>query len=311
MASFELKSGQSLRKGIRRIARKQMEKALEQLTGVAGHRRDEVVHEARKCFKRIRAVARLVRPAIGERLYREVNYHFRDLGRPLTQVRDAKILIETLDALVDHFHDRVAGHSFDSVRKELQANLRKVRRDVLDEQDALAAVAAGVREELERVEQWTDVRNKWTAIGGGLRRVYKSARRAFAEADTANPDTMALHEWRKQTKYLRYQLEILQPVWCEMVGDWADQADWLGEFLGDDHDLAVLRQFIANDPKRFGENGSLEVLLALIERRRAELQRDANRLGERLYQDQPGEVARRLKGWWKSWQQESRQPQLA
>jgi phosphoribosyl-ATP pyrophosphohydrolase len=49
--SFELKPAESLRKGIRRIVRKQMDEALEHLTGPHKGSRDAAVHEARKCFK--------------------------------------------------------------------------------------------------------------------------------------------------------------------------------------------------------------------------------------------------------------------
>src|SRR5262245_1303063 len=97
--SIELNPDESLRKNIRRIVRAQMDEALEGRTGPHEGSRDEAVHEARKAFKKIRSVLRLVRPVIDEEKYREENIHFRDAGRPLTEVRDAKILIETLDHL--------------------------------------------------------------------------------------------------------------------------------------------------------------------------------------------------------------------
>ena len=110
--TFELKPDESLRRGIRRIARKQMDLALEELTGAHAGGRDQAVHEARKAFKKVRAVLRLVRPVIGEAAYRAENSCFRDAGRPLTEVRDAKILIETLDGLVERFHEHIAGRHF-------------------------------------------------------------------------------------------------------------------------------------------------------------------------------------------------------
>src|SRR5215475_14207002 len=131
--SFELKPGQSARKNVRRIARKQLDDALEQLTGTVGAR-DEAVHEVRKSLKKVRAVLRLVRRAIGEATYRAENTCFRDTARPLTEVRDARILIETLDNLIEHFKGHVVGRSFDDVRKAMEANLRAVRKRVLEEQ---------------------------------------------------------------------------------------------------------------------------------------------------------------------------------
>jgi hypothetical protein len=203
--SFELNPDESLRKNIRRILRDQMDKALEYLTGPHEGSRDEAVHEARKSFKKLRAVLRLVRPVVDERSYREENTCFRDAGRPLTEVRDAKILIETLDHIAEHFKEHVVGRSFDEVRRELQKKLRVVRKRVLDEQDAFAVVAKAVRQAHGRVKAWADVPNKWMAVGEGLKDVYRRAGDAHEEA-IADPTVETLHEWRKQAKYLRYQL---------------------------------------------------------------------------------------------------------
>jgi hypothetical protein len=43
------------------------------------------------------------------------------------------------------------------------------------------------------------------------------------------------------------------------------------------------------------------VLLALIDRRRAELEHEAMLLGRRFFQDSPADFARRLKSYCKTW----------
>src|SRR6516225_5475965 len=117
--SFQLRPEESLRKSLRRIVRYQMDAVLEELTQAQKGPRDEVVHEVRKSLKKLRAVLRLVRPVIGEKSYRRENTCFRDAGRPLTEVRDARILVETLDKLVEHFKEHIAGKSFADIRKAL------------------------------------------------------------------------------------------------------------------------------------------------------------------------------------------------
>lgn len=308
--SFELKPDMSLRKNLRRIARQQIDDALEVMTGDRQGSRDEAVHEARKCFKRIRALLRLVRPVIGEATYRKENTCFRDAGRPLTEVRDAKILIETVDKLAEHFKEHVAGRSFADVRQALQDNLRAVRKQVLDDQQAFAVVTGVIRQARPRVRDWTDVPGKWWAVGAGLEAVYGRAGDALEDAN-ADATVDNLHEWRKQTKYVRYQLEVLRPLWPERLGELANETDKLGDLLGDDHDLAVLRNLLTDDPDRFGDEGDLEVLLALIDRRRAELEQEATLLGERFFQDRPHEFARHLKGYWRTWQSARKQPDEA
>ena len=50
--SFELKPGQSARKNVRRITRKELDDAMELLTGTGRGSRDEAVHEVRKSLGR-------------------------------------------------------------------------------------------------------------------------------------------------------------------------------------------------------------------------------------------------------------------
>jgi CHAD domain-containing protein len=298
--AFAFKPNQSVAKGVARIASKEMEDSLEMLGDQRPVSRDEAVHEVRKSFKKIRAVLRLVRPIIGERCFQEENSVFRDAARPLTEVRDAQILIETIDNLRNHFHDRVRERSFHSIRQELVANHREIRKRVLDEPDTFTTVAGVVRQALDRIDSWSDVNDRWKSVGEGLEEVYQQARQAFHQADT-DPTVENLHEWRKQAKYLRYQLELLEPTWPEQMKALAEQTDHLGELLGDDHDLAVLRQTLTGDPDRFGDEATREVLLALIDRRRAELEQEAKHLGQLLFQDRPSDFTGRLKGYWKTW----------
>jgi CHAD domain-containing protein len=277
-----------------------MEEALEQLTAPHQRSRDEAVHEARKHFKKIRAVLRLVRPMIGTRRYCQENTCFRDAGRPLTEVRDAKIAMETLDQLMEHFQEHVVGRSFRTSRQALQENLRAVRKRVLDEQNAFALVAETVRQARRRLKRWADVPNRWAALGHGLEAVYRRASDAHEKA-AADPTVAKLHEWRKQAKYLGYQLEILRPLWPERMEELADEADQMGELLGADHDLAALRQMLTDDSKGSGDESDREVLLALIDRRRAELEQEALLLGRRFFQGRPQDFARQVKGYWKAW----------
>jgi CHAD domain-containing protein len=297
--SLQLKSDQSLRKNLRRIARKQIDSALEELTGPKSATRDEAVHEARKSLKKVRAVLRLVRPVIGEADYRDENTCYRDAARPLTEVRDARILIETLDKTAEHFEDYIAGRSFADVRKKLEDNLRAVRRRVLDKHQAFVVVAETISQARSRLKDWTDVPNRWSSIGPGLEKVCRQARTAFTDA-ASDPSVPKLHEWRKQAKYLRYQLEVLQPLWPQRIDELASECDKMGELLGDDHDLAVFRQ--TSIDKQLGQDDAERgALLALIDRRRIELVQEVLLLGDRFFREKPKELSRQLKGYWRRW----------
>jgi hypothetical protein len=73
----------------------------------------------------------------------------------------------------------------------------------------------------------------------------------------------------------------------------------LTELLGDDHDLAGLADLLREATAgRWGDPPAREALLALIDRRRAELQRSARELGQRVDRDQPEVLVARLGTRW-------------
>lgn len=295
--AFRLRDGEPVRKGIRRLARRQLEGALDGLRSGGGH--DDAVHDARKRFKRVRAVLRLVRDELGEKVYGRENTCLRDAGRPLTEVRDAKVLLETLAKLAEHFADRAKAGAFDGVRKWLQAHRKAVRKRVLKEEDAITVVTEAVAGARDRLRGWDIGHKGWPALRRGLKRVYKQGYRA-ADAALTDPTTENLHEWRKQAKYLWHQLQILEPLWPGLLDELGNQLHQLTQLLGDEHDLAVLRQTTAADPETFG-GGALEMLFALIDSRREELREEASLLGRRLYCDRPPVFTARMKTFWKAW----------
>jgi hypothetical protein len=53
------------------------------------------VHQARKSTKRVRAVLRLVRADLGEKIYKYENQTLRDAARRIAPVRDSLVAVET------------------------------------------------------------------------------------------------------------------------------------------------------------------------------------------------------------------------
>ena len=133
-----------------------------------------------------------------------------------------------------------------------------------------------------------------SAAFGGLKRVYQQGYRALG-AVTADPTTDNLHEWRKQAKYLWHQVQLLEGIRPKAMKELARRVHTLTQWLGDDHDLAVLRQKLTADGK--GPHGAdgLNSFFDAIESRRDELRRKAIVLGQRVYRRGPKSFARRIK----------------
>ena len=307
--SFELKKREAIPEGIRRVVCKRIDKALEAVGGKRRGVSDRDVHEARKRFKEIRGALRLVRDELGEKHFRRENRTFRDAGRPLSAVRDAKVLVDSLDGLIAHFNGRVKPRSVSTLKRLLVDRRRETRDRVLGRDHAVSGIVRHVRAARKRVAGWPLEQRGWKAIEVGLQTVYRQGRRAMRAARAARAtatratrgDTSdePMHEWRKRTKDLRYQLELLQGVWPEMLDPLVDQAHRLTDLLGEDHDLAVLRD-VAREEATNGSAVDAELLFALIGERRESLQKDAIELGQKLYEERPRAFVARLHGYWKT-----------
>jgi CHAD domain-containing protein len=72
---YRLRAQEDAADGVRRIARGQTDLAVEHLDESSGD--GAAIHEARKAFKRLRALVRLSRDALGDEVYRRENAAFR------------------------------------------------------------------------------------------------------------------------------------------------------------------------------------------------------------------------------------------
>jgi CHAD domain-containing protein len=299
--AFQLSAKESVSDGITRNVRRQIEKALKHLGAKSkpsqrGVSQNEAVHEVRKCFKRVRAALRLVREELGDDVYREENWCFRDAARPLTEVRDAEVLVESVDKLAQQFAEAIEPGALAKIREALLANQQEVTRRVLDEGKAFAAVKEAAARSLARLSGWRIERTGWAALESGLRRVYRAGHRALALA-LENSSVENLHEWRKQTMYLWHQLQLLEGAWTGSEKDLVERTHQQSTLLGEDHDLAVLRETLAADPLAYGGHRILKGVFAVIDRRRQELERQAFALGQELYKDPPKVFTSRIETW--------------
>jgi CHAD domain-containing protein len=312
--AFRLKAEESVSDGIRRNVRRQIEKVLKHLgtqrkprqRGASENEPD--LKEVRKSFKKVRAALRLVREDLGDDVYRDENLCFRDAGRLLREVRDAQVLVETMDKLAPQpSAATIEAGAFTRIREALLSNQQEVTRCVLDEDGASAAVEEVASRALARLPDWRIERDGWAAVERGLRRVYQAGQRALALA-AEDSSVKNLHEWRKQARHLRSQLQLLEAAWTGSEKELDDRTRNLSQLLGDDHDLAILRDTLAADPLVYGGHRILKGLFAVIDGRREELKRQVFAIGRKLYKDPPKIFTSRIEAYWKAWAAEIEAP---
>ena len=121
-------------------------------------------------------------------------------------------------------------------------------------------------------------------------------RRALAE-----PTSEHFHLWRKRVKYLRHQMEILEPLWPEVVGAYARSLGHLGDILGEEHDVSLLLELIGGSPELCPDPMERSLLAALARQRRSDLRLASATLGARAYAEPAPRLVRRFAAYWEAW----------
>lgn len=294
----ELRNDEAGLQGVRRVFQGWIEDASDALR--KKRITDTGIHDARKQLKKARAALRLLRDAIGEVAYRRDNIALRDAARPLGVARDSRVLISALDDLVERYAPATRS-------LQLEKFKRVLRKDQSTARHAITPTLANkqrkaLRDVSSNSKRWRLQGEDWQIIGGGLGRIYRGGKKGMQTAarSRASED---LHDWRKQVKYLWHQLQILEPAWPDMLSELADQTHKLADHLGDDHDLAVLREKIAAHTEAFDDKDR-DALLALLDRRRKQLQNKAFKLGERIFEEKPRRFVSRLGRYWQLWREQ-------
>jgi CHAD domain-containing protein len=289
---FRLGDGERVPDGLRRIARGQLDMSIERLNGDTDEDLGTAVHETRKSLKRLRATVRLARDELGVEVYRRENVAFRDAGRRLGGARDSQVLLETLDALTDRYPDEARPERFERFKRTLVGQHGAAQRRLRDGV-AVAEVLGELRRARARVGDWQLEPEGVDALAPGFKRIYRRGRRAYRAA-CQEPSTENLHELRKRAKYLWYAAQVVRPAAPKKMKRIARRAHELSTITGEDHDLALLAQRAGERRDRFPDETAAGELTALVERRRAELQREALDLARRVFRKKPRKVARPL-----------------
>lgn len=263
----------------------------------AGDAPHETVHELRKQMKKIRAVLRLVRDTT--EVYAEWNVFFRDLGRMLSDLRDAQAHLEALDMLFAQYGDKIYKNALGRIRNKVRAYRGKLREETLEQDRVLEKIRVALESRCGELKDLPMSHPGPFMLTKGVRRTYKRGRNAFEHArESTHPEI--LHEWRKRVKYLRYQLLAVQEIWPAWTRKWEDELHRLSDFLGADRDLFELNEFL--EAKGIAASGKpdAQLVAGLIAKHRHEMQQHALLLGARLYDQAPDTFRELLRTCWQA-----------
>jgi len=295
--AYHFKHDESVERGVQRCAREQLDKAVGEVDDPSLDRA-EAVHQVRKRMKKLRGLVRLVRPALGEQ-YKPLNARFRDVAGRLGNLRDADVMLETFDRVVERSPVPQASDHYAALRAALTGRRRELHEQFGDIDAVIGAARDDLADAREQVADWSLDEIGYDAAAGGLKKTYKRARGAMDEA-LNDPTDEQLHEWRKRAKYHWHHVRLLEHVWDRPMKARRKAAKTLTDLLGDDHDLAVLTEALKEMADRFNDN-RVDQFVDEATTRRAELRADALPVGAKLFAEKPKRLVVRIGQYWAVW----------
>lgn len=201
--------------------------------------RDEAVHEARKCVRRVRAWLRLGDPW-RRRLLIDVDARLRALRRTLGPLRDAASRIEALDRLRKHRGIGPVRGALTQARSRLTETLeaRWVRHPLAGR--AWQRMLQGLR------ELHDDCAN-WPLEGLQAAEIRRALRRGFLRACAGRRDNAGRHAaarrhaWRGRVRILLLQCQLLEQ---QLSLPSTHSLKRLAQALGDENDLALVSRVL-------------------------------------------------------------------
>jgi len=285
---YRLIQDETLARGLRRIARDEIDFAVSQLATRDPAERDHAIHESRKSIKKLRGLLRMLAPVLGPSAQTDIAA-LGALGRSLSEFRDAAALIETVDMVAHHCRRDEALEQLTGLRRTLrrraEVTSRRADASVVREQGIV-----GLRH-LKRATATWKLEDGFDLLEPGLKRSFKRGTVALKTAQE-HPSADNFHALRKRVKDRWYQVRVLEGIWPHPSLSPEKALGDLQEDLGDDHNLEVLRASIPADSA---------ALLELVDILQKNLREKSLAAATALYNRKPREFVAELKSLWDEW----------
>ena len=275
-ANLSLNAQEPLRAELLRVVDALIDSATDSMGQMATQ---ESLHQLRTTIKRLRALLRLIRPAIPELFDRE-NARLKAAARRLGFTRDTDVGRETLQTLpVSDSTEKAA----------VAAALAGFNSSHPPSQDLDQSIA-GVRMDLQltrrNLHRWKFRGNERELVETGLRAVYRQGRKRMHIACKQGQDE-AFHRWRIRAKNLYYELQFLESVWPNRLHRMISHLAQLQEELGLDHDISVLRSRLQKNPDAFGGTEAIKRVLRCLDNESRKHRCVSIPLGRKIWAEKP------------------------
>ena len=252
------------------------------------------VHNTRTRYKRVRSLLRLIRKSLGREVYGDEMDRVREATGMLARMRDTEVLVQTADLLAE----RVNGHAdVTELCEWSRERYRRIAHIEINMQQLLLATAHAMDGLTIRSANW----NLPEGFEEPLKQFTRSYRRGRRQCAAAfdEPGDDSFHEWRKRVKDHLYHCRLFGMAWSPTMSLRVEEIKSLSDLLGEDHDLAVLRQVLTAE----SDAPALSVQLDSEIQGFQEYLRDRSReVADRIYEQEPESLGEELANSIKRWQ---------
>ncbi len=240
----------------------------------------ETIHLLRVATKRLRALLRLLEPALSEADFTRQTTRLRQAAARLAPSRDRAVARQTLAALLKSPKARPHRASL-RLLAQLHPN-PSLPTSLAPATHAIAASTHDLAQSYTFFQALALPDPDWQSIAPGLQATYRRARRRWKKARHLR-DESSLHRWRLAVKQLSYQLTWLQPIWPKVFAPHLKQLRRLEQKLGAAHDLAQLQPCLPTSAPTQAQALALAWLTKTIRQRCSQLQTRCFALGKSLF----------------------------
>jgi CHAD domain-containing protein len=217
----------------------------------------------------------------GER--KAVRSAIQDARRALSTARDHAVAPETLGRLALDEQDRA------TARRVLE-NAAEALPAIAEIQQLVSESAARAAAQLDAIGAALPAEVSWDVVVDGVAGVYGEARRARRSGKRS---TSWFHSWRRRSKELVYQLELLANHAGPRMAAIHAELEGVTDTLGPAVDLIMLRDFVTTYGQGIATE-ALEHLECSIDAQIEDLMKDARKAGRDSFSQKPRKFARRL-----------------
>lgn len=243
------------------------------------------IHEIRKKLKMLRALLKMLRYTGNQKKFEQANTLLRDLGRLMSEIRDAHVRSITLAEIelnngLKNF-ERIVQEIIDCNTLQIK-QLEEVYFVKFNVFNRIVKRLKTNDEITEFLDSCTFDRAK---ILEGYSKTYEDGFNSFFTA-FVYPSSELLHEWRKRLKDLNSQ-SVYLGTYLPATSINLNEMDMLSDILGEDHDYWMLSEWISEQTWSEINLPAIHKFVEKIEEKRAKLQRSAEYYGKNIYSIEP------------------------